>query len=303
MAYSIPCYARFQWINHPRVSHILSQCLKPPKVGRKGYDKALMFLWLVYRQVMRCTYRDLESMTGIDYSTFIKFRKRLIEKNWFASVFHALTAIFAPQLTRITALLDSSFVETYSKHDEPGSEYNGYKLKNGFKAHQMIDFRTRLPLAQIATPGARSDIVWGRMLIRSIPQKWKVAGVLADKAYDDGFFARDITRRWKGAKVGIPVRRIPEEVRGISTPEIRRNRRAKEAERCLAKRFLNKRTGIERYFSRKKCVFGLGEERTRGLENFEANCYLTSIAEILEWITTPQLWSVLFTKLYFELGE
>lgn len=43
---------------------------------RRGYDKVLMFRWLMYRQVMGCSYRDLESMTGIDHSTFIKFRKR-----------------------------------------------------------------------------------------------------------------------------------------------------------------------------------------------------------------------------------
>ncbi len=47
---------------------------------------------------------------------------------------------------------------------------------------------------------------------------------------------------------------------------------------------------IERYFSRKKRVFRLGEERTRHLKNFRANCYLTSIMEILEWATTPQIW-------------
>jgi len=59
----------------------------------------------------------------------------------------------------------------------------------------------------------------------------------------------------------------------------------------------NKLSEIERYFSRKKRVFNLGEERTRGLKNFEANCHLTSIAEILEWSTTPQIWWTLFTIL------
>jgi hypothetical protein len=38
-----------------------------------------MFLWLMYKKVMQCSYRDLESITGIEYSTFIKFRKRLVE--------------------------------------------------------------------------------------------------------------------------------------------------------------------------------------------------------------------------------
>ena len=34
---------------------------------------------------------------------------------------------------------------------------------------------------------------------------------------------------------------------------------------------------IERRFARKKHVFHLGEERTMGLGNFEANCYIASI--------------------------
>jgi|SRR3989338_1795414 len=80
---TIPVFRRFQWLNHPRVTHILSTFLKPPKRGRKGYDKVLMFRWLLYRQLMNCSYRDLESMSGIDHSTFVKFKKRLMRELWF----------------------------------------------------------------------------------------------------------------------------------------------------------------------------------------------------------------------------
>lgn len=73
-------------------------------------------------------------------------------------------------------------------------------------------------------------------------------------------------------------------------PTIIRNRKGKEPDWYLKKRFPNKRGEIERYFSRKKRVFNLGEERTRTLKNFRANCYLTSIMEILEWTTKPELW-------------
>jgi len=66
---NIPVYARFQWLNHPRVIHILGAFLKPPKRGRGGYDKVLMARRLMYRQLMGCSYRDLESMSGIDHST------------------------------------------------------------------------------------------------------------------------------------------------------------------------------------------------------------------------------------------
>ena len=294
---TIPVYARFQWLNHPRVTHILSKFLKPPKRGRKGYDKVLMFRWLLYRQLMNCSYRDLESMSGIDHSTFVKFRKRLLHAHWFPHIFAVLTSSIAASRQNITAILDSSFVETYSGRDEDGSEYSGCKQNNGFKLHQIIDFRTRLPLLQTATPGARADIVWGEHLIRGAPRSWNVRGVLADKAYDGWKFVAEIKRKWRTARVGIPVRRTIHEHTPPFPPEVVRNRASKEAGRYLRRSFLNRRTEIERYFSRKKRVFRLGEERTRGLRNFRANCYFTSIMEILEWAASPKLWMALFTKL------
>jgi hypothetical protein len=35
-----------------------------------------MFRWVLYCQLRGCSYRDRESMTGADYSTVIRFRKR-----------------------------------------------------------------------------------------------------------------------------------------------------------------------------------------------------------------------------------
>ena len=58
----------------------------------------------------------------------------------------------------------------------------------------------------------------------------------------------------------------------------------KYKDRSFDRSLYKKRTEIERYYSRKKRVFNLGEERTRHLKNFRANCYLTSIMEILEWL-------------------
>lgn len=284
MRKSIPWYARFAWISQQRVRDILRIALQPPTRGRKGYDKVLMFRWLMYKQVMRCSYRDLESMTSIDHSTFVKFRQRLIRQHWFAALFHGLTSSITPQLRNITAILDSSFVETYSRHDEWGSEYNGFKEKNGFKLHQMIDFKTRLPLHQIATPGARSDIRIGEALIRGSPASWRVRKFTADKGYDGANFAKCIASHWPGIRISIPLRHMKP-----SEPMVWRQ--LKGAERTKDRNLLKKRTEIERYFSRKKRVFGLGEERTRHLENFRANCEMTSIMEILEWSTKPQIYA------------
>ena len=294
---TIPVYARFQWLNHPHVVHILKQFLKPPAKGRKGYDKVLMIRWLMYRQLMRCSYRDLESMAGIDHSTFVKFRKRLLRANWFASLFGILTNAIAPHVRSITAIIDSSFVETYSKHHERGSEYNGYKEKNGFKVHSIIDWKTRLPMLQIATPGARSDVILGHHLVGRAPPHWNMIGFLGDKAYDDWKLVARLKDKWKRIRVGIPVRRTVHERKKPMPDAAVRNRLGKESDRYLKQSFLNKRTEVERYFSRKKRVFRLGEERTRHLENFRDNCDMVAVMEILEWSTTPQLWIALFTKL------
>jgi hypothetical protein len=190
-------------------------------------------------------------------------------------------------------------VETYSKRDEIGSEYFGYKEKNGFKLHQMIDYETRLPIIQMCTPGARADIVWGLKLIRAAPSEWRVSGILADKAYDAAELVGTVRSQWKNAKIGVPVRHTGH-LKRTGIPESLINRKAKQADRYLKQVFLNKRGEIERYFSRKKRVFKLGEEKTRHLKNFQANCCLTSIMEILEWMSGI---IALFTRLIFESGE
>lgn len=292
----IPTYARFQWLNHPQITAALSTFLKPPARGRRGYDRVWLFKWLMYKQLMGCSYRDLESMTGVDYSTFIKFRKRLLKQNWFFRIFKQLRSLAVIKIKNPQLILDSSFVETYSRCQEQGSEYSGYYQKNGFKLHQIIDYGTRLPLFQTVTPGARADVLWGAKLIRAAPASWPIQALTADKAYDADWFVGELVQKWPGLKVAIPVRRTSQE-KVTGRAESLLNRRAKSSLRTLTASLLRKRTEIERYFSRKKRVFNLGEEQTRHLKNFRANCYLTSIMEILEWVSKNWLLRLLFTKL------
>ena len=287
----IPVYARFQWLNNPIVISTICRFIKPNTRGRKGYDKVWMFRWLIYKQFMGCSYRDLESMTEMDHSTFVKFRKRLIAKLLFKNIFSILSQTIAQNLDAITAIIDSSFVETYSKRDEEGSEYFGYKEKNGFKLHQMIDWETRLPILQFSTPGARSDIRWGANLIRAAPEHWNLKALTADKAYDGANFVKDIAIKFPGIKIAIPMRRHKRNDSWF-------NVFMKGRERTKSKKIYKKRSEIERHFSRKKGVFRLGEERTRGLTNFEANCDFVSAIQILEWLTAPQIWWALFTMLF-----
>ena len=271
----IPTYARFQWLNHESVKKVLTRFLKPNARGRKGYDKIYMFSWLMYKQLMCCTYRDLESMTGIDYSTFIKFRRRLSTQGWFSGTFTVLSSFVSKYLNGISLILDSSFVETYSKQDEIGSGYSGYKEKNGYKLHQFIDYRSRLPLLQSVSAGNVADINGGYHLLGRAPPDWNVQTFAADKGYDSEYFVNSIIKKWD-SKVAIPMRRFAHD--GNET-----NRKLRGANRSHSKKLYRQRTEIERYFSRKKNVFNLGEEKTRHLENFRDNSYLTSIMEILEW--------------------
>lgn len=285
ISYHIPSYARFQWLNHPVVRTTLSRFLQPPKVERKGYDKVGMFLWLMHKQLMRCSYRDLESMTGIDYSTLIKFGKGLIQRLWFPRIFRTLVSQLISPLPSLLCILDSSFVESYSRKKEEDAEYSGFKQRIGFKLHQNIDFHTRLPPKQSCTGGARSDIVLGGNLIRGSPKHWRVKALAADKGYDGAFFVHEIYQRWKGIQIAIPLRRTNQEALGAKRRETEKSRALKAAERTLTPELLDKRTEIERYFSRKKRVFRLGEERARGFKNFRANSSLTSLVEILEFLS------------------
>lgn len=285
MSYRIPVYARFQWINDRTVQKVLRKALPRHTRGRCGYDKLRLLLWLLYRQFMRCSYRDLESMTGIDHTTFIKFKRRLITNGWFADTFGCLSETVAAKLPSVTALIDSTFIETYSRHDEHGSGYSGYKEANGFKLHTLLDFRTRLPLVQWSTSGNAADITGGRYLVDHAPPSWNIHELCADRAYDCEAFVMSIQNKWAGSAVAIPVRRTNQ--KGDQTA----NRRAKYLDRSSNVPLYKRRTGIERYYSRKKGVFHLGDERTRGIENFTASCYLTSIMEYLEWIAPWALFS------------
>jgi hypothetical protein len=89
----------------------------------------------------------------------------------------------------------------------------------------------------------------------------------------------EVKQKWQRASVAIPVRRMRQ------TGDGSKNIEAKRKDRSYDRSLYKKRTEIERYFSRKKGVFNLGEEKTRHLANFRANCHLTSIMEILEWLT------------------
>ena len=282
----IPVWEGFQWINDRKIVELLLTALPYAGTGRRGYTKARLVQWLLYRQCHGCTYRDLESMSKIDYSTFIKCRQQIKGNGWLEYIFQTLAHTIASQ-RKLTLLSDSSFVEQYARKKEVGAEYWGFKEKTGFKVHQIIDFKTRMPLAKLTTGGARSDIAVAKVLVEHLPQSWNVGAFLADKGYDGAEFVQQIHSKWSRVAVGIPVRKSPQSTRKSRRQETPKNRELKEADRTLTTKLYNQRTEIERYFSRKKEVFHLGSERTRGLENFHANCTMTDLCAQLEFLATP----------------
>lgn len=273
----IPVYARFQWINSALVRRTIGRFFRYAGTGRRGYDKVTLFLWLAYKQLHGCTYRDLESMSGIDHTTFVKFRGRLKRSRGFERIFERLASLVIQSRDTLKLVLDSSFVETYSGHDEAGSAYSGHKEANGYKTHEIIDFETRVPLFQAVTPGAVADIVIGRQLVSRAPPDLPVRSFAADKGYDSESFVYDIHRKWK-IRPAIPMRRFAHDGN-------RTNRALRGAHRSITRAEYCERTEIERQYSRKKGVFNLGEERTRHLENFRANAYFVSGLQILEWLS------------------
>lgn len=282
----MPVWARFQWINDETVVGLLLQALPYAGTGRRGFGKATLFRWLLYKQCHGCTYRDLESISGIDYTTFIKFRAAIKTNGWVEYLFAVMMAVIVGG-RRLKLITDSSFVEQYARHPEAGAEYSGFKKKTGFKVHQIIDFRTRLPVAKVVTGGARADVALAKHLVTQLPSDWNVAAFLADKGYDSSALVQQVLQKWRGVAVNIPVRRTNQQAVKSRRQETLKNQRAKRAGRTLTKRLYNQRTEIERFFSRKKEVFNLGQERTRGIENFATNCTLTDVCAQLEYLARP----------------
>lgn len=300
---NIPTWARFQWINDPNIVKILLSALPYAGTGRRGYGRALLFRWMLYKQCHRCTYRDVESMSGIDYTTLIKFRAVMKQNNRLEYIFQTIVSVITDKES-LTLITDSSFVEQYARKKEAGAEYSGFKEKTGFKVHQIIDWRTRLPVAKIVTGGARSDIVLAKALVKELPDTWNVTAFLADKGYDGNELVQQLKHKWSNVAVGIPVRRTCQKTLGSKRQETQKNKEAKRNNRTLTPSLYNKRTEIERYFSRKKYVFNLGQEHTRGIENFNYNCALTDVAAQLEFLSKPARGhfspSSVFSKVYIQ---
>jgi|SRR5437660_822291 len=178
--------------------------------GRPGYAKAVLFRALLIKKVTNWSYRSISEITGISHSTLVRANQYFLRKNIYEKYF-----IFLVKQGYKKALIkgkyvamDSSFVHTFSKKGEIGSEgWNDHKKGYGFKLHLLIDCETNFPISVSITNGLAHDSTLAIPLLKKA-RYWlkKTDYVLADKGYDWGELVNWIVQKLD-AKAGIPIKK------------------------------------------------------------------------------------------------
>ncbi len=263
---------------------------KPFIGGRIGYDKQILFIWLLIKKVMGWDYRTVGEMAGVAHTTLVRGNSKFSMVGAYQKFLVYLVKI-AYRESLISAklvALDSSFVKTYSGHEEDGSlGWNGHKEAIGFKLHALIDANTGCLIALIIGDGLTHDSqVAIPLLKKARPWLRKVGYVLADKGYDDTDIIEYIAKSLH-AKAGIPIREMPKDKKGRKKGNYK-NWKLKVQGRTVKKSILNLRTEVERFFSYLKRVCKLGKDATRGIKRFVDNTYQACIFYMLKrvWIKT-----------------
>lgn len=248
--------------------------------GRKGYDKEKLFFWLLVKKVMNWDYRTVAEMAGVSHPTLIRASNLFLKKKIYEKVFTDLIkqAQRKDLIKGTYVALDSSFVHTFSKKGELGSEnWNEHKKGYGFKLHLLIDIESKFPLALIPGNGIAHDSTLAVALLKKARVCLrKTQYVLGDKGYDSADIVKWITTELQ-AKAGIPIKKVARG-KNYSWEASTRNFWEKAKGRTLKKSIYNRRGAIERVFSVLKRTYHLGKEETRGILNFAKNCYLSLIS-------------------------
>lgn len=251
--------------------------------GRPGYDREFLFFLLLMKRVTNWSFRTIGEMGEISHSTLVRANTYFLVRHVYEKFFLFLVrkAYKKGLIKGKFVAMDSSFVKTFSKKQEEGSEgWNGFKDAFGFKLHLLIDTETKFPIALIVTNGNASDNTLAIPLLKKAKSWLKKCGyVLADKGYDDGNIV-DFIVKTLSAKAGIPIRKH-KRGKNYSWIGATKNFQLKAKGRTLKKSIYNKRTAVERVFSMLKRVFHLGKEETRGILSFAKQVYLTLICYML----------------------
>lgn len=252
--------------------------------GRKGYDKEMLFSWLLIKKVTNWDFRTIASMAGVSHPTLIRANNLFLRKHIYEKVIRDLVKKAHKEglIKGIYVALDSSFVHTFSKRGELGSEgWNEFKQGYGFKLHLLIDTQTKFPLSLCITNGLAADNTLAIPLLKKATTYLKRCGyVLADKGYDDGGLVNWINQTFQ-ARAGIPLKKY-KRGKNYSWEGSFKNFRQKAKGRTVKKSIYNRRSSIERVFSVIKRTYHLGKEETRGILNFAKNTYLALICYMLK---------------------
>lgn len=252
--------------------------------GRKGYDKELLFGWLLIKKVTNWDYRTIASMANVSHPTLIRANDLFLKKQLYEKVIVSLIrkAYRNGLIKGRYVALDSSFVHTFSRKGEIGSEgWNEFKQAYGFKLHLLIDCETKFPIALCITNGLASDCTLAIPLLKKARHFLNRCGyVLADKGYDWGDLVNWIVQKLH-AKAGIPIKKT-NRGKNYSWGASTRNFQLKAMGRTLKKSIYNRRGSIERIFSLLKRTYHLGHEETRGILAFAKNVYLSLICYMLK---------------------
>ncbi len=252
--------------------------------GRPGYNRETVFGWLLIKKVTNWDYRTIASMAGVSHPTLIRANDLFLKKHLYEKVMVSLVkqAYRKGLIKGKYVAMDSSFVHTFSKRGELGSEgWNDFKEAYGFKLHLLIDAETKFPIAICITNGNAADSTLAIPLLKRARSWLKKTGyVLADKGYDWQDLVNWIVKNLH-AKAGIPIKKH-KRGKNYSWKGSWRNFWEKAKGRSIKKSIYNRRTAIERVFSVLKRTYHLGKEETRGILNFAKNCYLTLICYMLK---------------------
>lgn len=134
--------------------------------GRPGYDKENLFGWLLVKRITNWDYRTIASMGGVSASTLCRANTYFLKKGVYQKIFVAL--VYKQGLIKGKYVaMDSSFVHTFSKKGEIGSEgWNEFKMGYGFKLHLLIDCETQFPIALVVTNGLANDMTLAIPLLK-----------------------------------------------------------------------------------------------------------------------------------------
>lgn len=273
-------------LSFPIVKKLCKKSLKEQfEGGRPGYDKEVLFVLLLIKKATNWSYREVADMGGVSHSTLVRANNFFLKHKVYEKVFAYLVrkAFKTNLISGQYVAIDSSFVHTFSKKGELGSEnWNEFKKGYGFKLHLLVDCLTQFPIAATITNGVASDNTLAIPLLSKASKHLKSTQyILADKGYDDEKIVTWITQETT-AKAGIPVRRKSILARG------KKHRYGnllnwilKTKGRTFKKSIYNRRTAVERSFSQLKRVYHLGHEETRGIVAFAKNVYLSLICYML----------------------